>query len=112
MSAVPSPLIPPPTTATRAIELPFASCCESILLLGDLRPSAGSAVAVSALSGVYLRQTAGGGGHRSACLTTSAVCAAVAGLAVLASVLAGRATALERREDEPVALCRGRTPVR
>ncbi|GGZ29593.1 hypothetical protein [Streptomyces poonensis] len=27
MSAVPSPLIPPPITATRATDLPFASCC-------------------------------------------------------------------------------------
>ncbi|WP_369182151.1 MFS transporter [Streptomyces sp. Y1] len=50
-----------------------------------------AAVAVSALSGVYLRHTAGGGGHRAAYLSASAVCAGVAGLAVLASVLANRA---------------------
>ncbi|MFI2609761.1 MFS transporter [Kitasatospora sp. NPDC018619] len=73
---------------------------------------AAAAVAVSALSGVYLRETAGGGGHRSAYLTASAVCAAVASLAVLASVFAGRASARERREGEPAALSRGRTPVR
>ncbi|WP_317620030.1 MFS transporter [Streptomyces sp. CBMA156] len=71
-----------------------------------------AAVAVSALSGVYLRETTGGGGHRSAFLTASVVCAAVAGLAVLASVFAGRATARERREGAPVAMSRGRTPVR
>ncbi|MFJ6774860.1 MFS transporter [Kitasatospora sp. NPDC091257] len=71
-----------------------------------------AAVAISALSGVYLRETAGGGGHRSAFLTASTVCAAVAGLAVLASVLAGRAAAREQREGERVAIRRGRTPVR
>ncbi|MFJ2863383.1 MFS transporter [Kitasatospora sp. NPDC087314] len=70
-----------------------------------------AAVSVSALSGVYLRQTAGGGGHRSAYLATSAVCAAVAALAVLASVLAGRAAARDTA-GEPVAVSRGRTPVR
>ncbi|GAA2792300.1 MFS transporter [Kitasatospora sp. CM 4170] len=52
-----------------------------------------AAVSVSALSGVYLRATAGGGGHRAAYAYASAVCAAVAGLAVLASVYAGRASA-------------------
>ncbi|MFJ4184627.1 MFS transporter [Kitasatospora sp. NPDC089509] len=71
-----------------------------------------AAVAVSALSGVYLRETAGGGGHRSAYLAASLVCAAVAGLAVLASVFAGRATARERSPAEPVAVSRGRTAVR
>ncbi|MFF2145568.1 MFS transporter [Kitasatospora sp. NPDC058190] len=71
-----------------------------------------AAVAVSALSGVYLRATAGGGGHRSAYLAASVVCAAVAGLAVLASVFAGRASGREQREQEPVAMSRGRTPVR
>ncbi|MDH6707561.1 2-methylcitrate dehydratase PrpD [Kitasatospora sp. MAA19] len=70
-----------------------------------------AAVSVSALSGVYLRQTAGGGGHRSAYLATSAVCAAVAALAVLASVFAGRAAA-RGATGEPVAVSRGRTPVR
>ncbi|MBD0690198.1 MFS transporter [Streptomyces sp. CBMA123] len=68
-----------------------------------------AAVAVSALSGVYLRETAGGGGHRSAYLAASLVCAAVAGLAVLASVFAGRATGPERT---PVPVSRGRTAVR
>ncbi|GAB7186923.1 methylenomycin A resistance protein [Kitasatospora sp. Ki12] len=58
-----------------------------------------AAVAVSALSGVYLRETAGGGGHRSAYLAASTVCAAVAGLAALASVFAGRATAREQSEE-------------
>ncbi|MEU8927690.1 MFS transporter [Kitasatospora sp. NPDC048545] len=71
-----------------------------------------AAVAVSALSGVYLRETAGGGGHRSAYLAASTVCAAVAALAVLASVLAGRATAREQPEDRPVTPTRRRTPVR
>ncbi|MEV7188915.1 MFS transporter [Kitasatospora sp. NPDC093102] len=71
-----------------------------------------AAVAVSALSGVYLRGTAGGGGHRTAFLTASVVCAGVAGLAVLASVFADRAAAREQREGGPVALSRGRTPVR
>ncbi|WP_316525779.1 MFS transporter [Kitasatospora brasiliensis] len=71
-----------------------------------------AAVSVSALSGVYLRETARGGGHRCAYLTASVVCAAVAGLAVLASVLAGRATAREQGEGEPVAMSRGRTPTR
>ncbi|MFD7586072.1 MFS transporter [Kitasatospora sp. NPDC059811] len=70
-----------------------------------------AAVAVSALSGVYLRQTAGGGDHRSAYLATSAVCAAVAALAVLASVFAGRRAAREAA-GEPVAVSRGRTAVR
>ncbi|MFD8087191.1 MFS transporter [Kitasatospora sp. NPDC059722] len=54
-----------------------------------------AAVGISALSGVYLRATDAGGGHRSAYLYASLVCAALAGLAVLASVLAGRATARE-----------------
>ncbi|MEV7773614.1 MFS transporter [Kitasatospora sp. NPDC086791] len=69
-----------------------------------------AAVAVSALSGVYLRETAGGGGHRSAFLAASVVCAAVAGLAVPASVLAGRATAREQRAGGPVAPDRGDLP--
>ncbi|MFD5466672.1 MFS transporter [Kitasatospora sp. NPDC127059] len=71
-----------------------------------------AAVAVSALSGVYLRETAGGGGHRSAYLAASLVCAAVAGLAVLASVFAGRATGGDRAPGEPAALSRGRTAAR
>ncbi|MER6401051.1 MFS transporter [Kitasatospora sp. NPDC001603] len=54
-----------------------------------------AAVCVSALSGVYLRATGGGGGHRAAYTSASAVCAAVAALAVLASVLASRAAARE-----------------
>ncbi|MFE3506092.1 MFS transporter [Kitasatospora sp. NPDC059160] len=71
-----------------------------------------AAVAVSALSGVYLRETAGGGGHRSAYLAASLVCAAVAGLAVLASVFAGRATGPERTPEDATAVRRGRTAVR
>ncbi|MFF4821107.1 MFS transporter [Kitasatospora sp. NPDC001309] len=71
-----------------------------------------AAVAVSALSGVYLRETAGGGGHRSAYLAASLVCAAVAGLAVLASVFAGRATEPERTPEDATAVRRGRTAVR
>ncbi|MFJ4096715.1 MFS transporter [Kitasatospora sp. NPDC089913] len=51
-----------------------------------------AAVSVSALSGVYLRATGGGGGHRAAFAWASGVCAAVAALAVVASVLAGRAS--------------------
>ncbi|MFD0277467.1 MFS transporter [Kitasatospora sp. NPDC127111] len=65
-----------------------------------------AAVSVSALSGVYLRATGGGGGHRAAYAYASVVCAAVAGLAVLASVYAGRASA--DREGEPGAAV-GRT---
>lgn len=71
-----------------------------------------AAVAVSALSGVYLRETAGGGGHRSAYLAASLVCAAVAGLAVLASVFAGRVTGRERTPEDAAPVSRGRTPVR
>ncbi|MFJ9774548.1 MFS transporter [Kitasatospora sp. NPDC101157] len=71
-----------------------------------------AAVAVSALSGVYLRETAGGGGHRSAYLTASLVCAAVAGLAVLASVFAGRVGGPEQPAEQPVTVSRGRTAVR
>nr|BEK70263.1 MFS transporter [Kitasatospora purpeofusca] len=52
-----------------------------------------AAVSVSALSGVYLRATGGGGGHRAAYAWASGVCAAVAALAVVASVLAGRVSA-------------------
>ncbi|MED7952770.1 MFS transporter [Kitasatospora sp. NPDC058201] len=50
-----------------------------------------AAVSISALSGVYLRATGDGGGHRAAYAWATAVCAAVAGLAVVASMLAGRA---------------------
>ncbi|ARF83129.1 MFS transporter [Kitasatospora aureofaciens] len=74
-----------------------------------------AAVAVSALSGVYLRETAGGGGHRSAYLTAGLVCAAVAGLAVLASVFAGRVSGRDRtpeKPDETVTVSPGRTSVR
>ncbi|MQS17691.1 MFS transporter [Streptomyces kaniharaensis] len=73
-----------------------------------------AAVGVSALSGVYLRATAGGGGHRSAYLYASLVCAALAGLAVLASVGAGRATPQETPGDASgsEAVSRGRTAVR
>ncbi|MEU4118676.1 MFS transporter [Kitasatospora sp. NPDC028055] len=71
-----------------------------------------AAVAVSALSGVYLRETAGGGGHRSAYLAASLVCAAVAGLAVLASVFAGRAAGPERTPEGTAPVRRGRTAVR
>ncbi|MFG3229665.1 MFS transporter [Kitasatospora sp. NPDC048194] len=71
-----------------------------------------AAVAVSALSGVYLRATSGGGDHRSAYLAAGAVCAAVAGLAVLTSVFAGRAAERVRPGEEPVAVSRGRTAVR
>ncbi|MFD7449291.1 MFS transporter [Kitasatospora sp. NPDC059827] len=71
-----------------------------------------AAVAVSALSGVYLRETAGGGGHRSAYLAASLVCAAVAGLAVLASVFAGRATGPDRTPEDAAPVRRGRTAVR
>ncbi|MFJ2582436.1 MFS transporter [Kitasatospora aureofaciens] len=73
-----------------------------------------AAVGVSALSGVYLRSTAGGGGHRSAYLYASLVCAALAGLAVLASVCAGRATAraVPAEAAEATAVSRGRTGVR
>ncbi|MFI9159682.1 MFS transporter [Kitasatospora aureofaciens] len=74
-----------------------------------------AAVAVSALSGVYLRETAGGGGHRSAYLTAGLVCAAVAGLAVLASVFAGRVSGRDRapeKSDETVTVSPGRTSVR
>ncbi|MER7753238.1 MFS transporter [Kitasatospora sp. NPDC097643] len=82
-----------------------------------------AAVAVSALSGVYLRETAGGGGHRAAFLSASVVCAVVAGLAVLASVYAARAAAREEageaaRDDAGEAFeqaagpSRGRTAVR
>ena len=46
MSAVPSPLIPPPITATRATELPFASCCGINLLLSDSGREPGLFVAV------------------------------------------------------------------
>ncbi|MEU6237351.1 MFS transporter [Kitasatospora sp. NPDC047058] len=66
-----------------------------------------AAVSVSALSGVYLRATGGGGGHRAAYTSASVVCAAVAGLAVLASVYAGRASA--DREGDPGAAGAGRT---
>ncbi|MFF2956271.1 MFS transporter [Kitasatospora sp. NPDC057965] len=62
-----------------------------------------AAVSVSALSGVYLRATAGGGGHRAAYAWASGVCAALAALAVLASVLAGRATAREEKAREEAA---------
>ncbi|WP_405362944.1 MFS transporter [Kitasatospora sp. NBC_00085] len=57
-----------------------------------------AAVSISALSGVYLRATGGGGGHRAAYTYASAVCAALAGLAVLASVCAGRASAAREAE--------------
>ncbi|MGW4891588.1 MFS transporter [Kitasatospora sp. NPDC004240] len=64
-----------------------------------------AAVCVSALSGLYLRGTAGGGDHRTAFLWSSAVCAGVAALAVLASVLATRAAeaaeAAESAADGP-----------
>ncbi|MFJ9693862.1 MFS transporter [Kitasatospora sp. NPDC101183] len=46
-----------------------------------------AAVAVSALSGVYLRHTATGGDHRTAYLATSLTCAALATLAALTSHL-------------------------
>ncbi|MFJ6137195.1 MFS transporter [Kitasatospora sp. NPDC092286] len=69
-----------------------------------------AAVCVSALSGVYLRATAGGGGHRSAYLYASAVCAAVAGLAVLASVCASRAG--RTGEAAALAAAPGPSPVR
>ncbi|MEU6971129.1 MFS transporter [Kitasatospora aureofaciens] len=74
-----------------------------------------AAVAISALSGVYLRETAGGGGHRSAYLTAGLVCAAVAGLAALASVFAGRVSGRDRtpeKSDETVTVSPGRTSVR
>ncbi|MFB8236571.1 MFS transporter [Kitasatospora purpeofusca] len=59
-----------------------------------------AAVSVSALSGVYLRATGGGGGHRAAYAWASGVCAAVAALAVVASVLAGRVSAREAASVE------------
>ncbi|MGW6918227.1 MFS transporter [Kitasatospora sp. NPDC054939] len=61
-----------------------------------------AAVCVSALSGLYLRATDGGAGHRTAYLWASTVCAAVAGLAVVASVYAARASAaIEAAAEEP-----------
>ncbi|WP_406086842.1 MFS transporter [Kitasatospora purpeofusca] len=62
-----------------------------------------AAVSVSALSGVYLRATGGGGGHRAAYAWASGVCAAVAALAVVASVLAGRVSAREAGSVEAAA---------
>ncbi|MFF7592950.1 MFS transporter [Kitasatospora purpeofusca] len=59
-----------------------------------------AAVSVSALSGVYLRATGGGGGHRAAYAWASGVCAALAALAVVASVLAGRVSAREAASVE------------
>ncbi|MDY0813319.1 MFS transporter [Kitasatospora purpeofusca] len=62
-----------------------------------------AAVSVSALSGVYLRATGGGGGHRAAYAWASGVCAALAALAVVASVLAGRVSAREAARETAVA---------
>ncbi|WP_051838783.1 MFS transporter, partial [Streptomyces sp. NRRL WC-3742] len=45
-----------------------------------------AAVTVSALSGIYLRQTTTGGTHRTAYLTTALICATIAALAILTSL--------------------------